>query len=363
MDSVYHVYGDFKGSFFTFQGVSLGNTEAFPEDLKHSIRIYKGELTNASFEEDYKAEKYRKLSSFFLLNVPKIEIKAASNAPYSGSRVYNFSNLLLIDPKIIRTYEINGKTYGEIESKAFGKTEQYPLIEKAKPDQTEQRPVVVDENYTGTSADHYEDDGEKDKGTTPGENLDRLAGGCFNKFWEILGIILFILFMIFLFKKCESDADQCELKRRAIQDLQMEKIILDSIKIEYDKNLEAALLGISKVYFYRNSTDFEVSATGNIPRIVKILKNYRDKQFTIEGYHSGTSIESSMNLDRYRASKMKDTLVSLGINSEQLFIEGKGDKPLLDSTNDMSFSLINGTIKREYNQNMRIEIKWKKKHE
>jgi outer membrane protein OmpA-like peptidoglycan-associated protein len=365
MASEYFVYGDFKGSFFTLQGIPLSNGEEFPEDLKHAIRIYKGEFSNATFEDEYKPEQYRKLNSFVLSNVPKVELKPGAQAPFPGSRVYNFSNLLLIDPKVTKTYQINGKTYGEIVSKAYGKTEPFPIVEQVNPHHEEKTPVVVDENYTGStsSTEFIDDGGGRNRANHGGGDFNHIARGCFEKFWEILGLLILFLIILFFYKQCQSEKDQCELKRRASEELQMEKVLLDTTKVEYEKNLDAALLRISKVYFYRNSIDFEVSGKGNITRLFKLMQVYKDKVFVIEGYHSGSAFESGTNLDLIRANKMKDTLISLGLKSDRLIVVAKGDNPLLDSTNEISVSLVEGQVEREYNRNMRIEVKWKKDNE
>ena len=93
------VYGDFFGRFKTAQDLPLGSTAIFPTDLKHKVQVYQGKITNSTFEHEFKPEKHRILKSFVLSGVSNIEIVGNAKAPFADSRVYDFTQLIIIDPK------------------------------------------------------------------------------------------------------------------------------------------------------------------------------------------------------------------------------------------------------------------------
>lgn len=372
MQDEYVVLGKFRGSFYTEQGNVLEFSKGFPVDSIHAVKIYKGELTSVKFEENYRPDHYRKLSSFVLQNVPNIVIESDKETPFSGKRAYNLSDLIIIDPKVVRTYDINGKTYGEIESDAYGVTERYPLLNKLDPDEQPPRPPLVDENYDRSSgkSEIYSDNNSNFSPLPinpiepitppPSDGFRSYFSGCLANFWLILGIILFVMFLISVFGKLQSMEDQCVIKEKALLARNDEQRLLDSIKISYDKNFELVMGNSFKVYFYRNSADFELSAKSNIQRLYSIITGYEDKQFIIEGYHSGKSIENVPEIDKRRAEHLRDTLIQMGVPPSSLSIEMKGDKPLLDPLSRLSKTYVTGGAYLEYNQNMRVEVRWNK---
>ena len=372
MQDEYVVLGKFRGSFYTEQGNVLEFSKGFPVDSIHAVKIYKGELTSVKFEENYRPDHYRKLSSFVLQNVPNIIIESDKTTPFSGKRAYNLSDLIIIDPKVVRTYDINGKTYGELESDAYGVTERYPLLNKLDPDEQPPQPALVDEHYDRSSgkSENYGDNNSNYSPLPinpiepitppPSDGFRSYFSGCLANFWLILGIILLIMFLISVFEKLRSMDDQCALKDKALMARNDEQRLLDSIKISYDKNFELVMGNPFKVYFYRNSSNFELSAKSNIQRLYSIITGYEDKQFIIEGYHSGKSIENAPEIDKRRAEHLRDTLIQMGVPSSSLSIEMKGDKPLLDPSSQLSKTYVTQGAYLEYNQNMRVEVKWKK---
>ncbi len=379
MQEEYIVFGNFRGSFYTEQGSVLDYSKGFPMDSGHAVHLYKGYLTDVSFEGKFEPEQYRKLSSFVLENVPNIEIESSDRVPFAGKRLYNLSNLVIVDPKVIKTFELNGKTYGEIESKAYGVTERYPLLSKLNPDEPPPRPALVDEDFDrstggGSKSDDQvaNDNNNQDVPSPPPIPVlppvpDRSDGcrpylqGCLANFWTLIGIFLLLMLLISVFKKIQTLEDQCMLKEkeRILRDIAKEK--LDSIKIEYEKNFEEIMVNSFKVYFYKNSSDFELSALSNIQRLQVVISAYKDKQFVIEGYHSGIFVENIPEIDKRRAEHLRDTLIQLGIPSSQLTIQSKGSEPQLDPLSTMSKSFVPGGGYLEYNQNMRVEVKPVKK--
>lgn len=375
MQEGYIVLGKFRGDFFTQQGTVLEHNAAFPVDFTHAINIYKGDLVDLNFEETFRPDYYTNLSSFQLNNVPNIELDSKLNKPFSGKRLYNLSNLILINPKVTRVYELNGKTYGQIESQAYGITERYPLLNKLDPDEPPPRPPLVDEHFDRSrGSSNLDDNTGNDSGNSDNQNStvprpvfpkppDNSDGcrlylqGCLANFWSIIGIILLCMFLVFIFKKIQTMEDQCALKEKELLLRDIAKDNLDSIKVVYEKNFEDIMGNSFKIYFYKNSSVFESSAKSNIKRLLDIISGYKDKKFVIEGYHSGFGVESVRDIDKIRAEHMRDTLIQLGIPSSQLSIVAKGANPQIDPLSTISKSYIPGGGFMEYNQNMRVEVK------
>jgi hypothetical protein len=361
MNGEYILLGDFKGKFFTQQSAALDSVDIFPEDLRHDVRIYSGSLKNASVEKTYTPEKIRKHGSFLLLNVPKVEVSSDEHGTFKESKVYNFTQLLLIEPKVVKTYELNGKTYGEIESKAYGITERYPLVNTLDPDkQDNPPPPLVGEDFVSGDAPVNNTPPFEETFNKARQGCGSMFGGCLANIWQIILLLLLLLLMLFLYKSCRSTQDQCELKEKLEIKLKQEKIRRDSVKIEYDRNLKNAISGYGTIYFFRNSADFHINSMGNnspISRIYKLMEAYNDRYFVIEGYHTGMAIENTPKLDYLRANHMRDSLIMMGIDSKRLSIRARADSALLDPTCKLSRFFINQSEFREYNRNMRIEVK------
>jgi outer membrane protein OmpA-like peptidoglycan-associated protein len=388
MDERYVFLGEFKGMFFTLQELPLDSTSPFPEEQEHIVRVYQGVLTDAEFQDEYKPEDYRNLETFVLSNVPKIQINPKGPGPFKDIRTYTFSQLLLLHPKVERTFDINGKTYGEIVSKAYGITEKFPLTKfDGETNVTEQNdsdntfnnnqggnnygnnsnkgPVIVDEGYTQnvnqdtdstTVADPIT---WQDRWDSVQSGCGYWFSGCLANFWSILFWLILLWFLWSILRSCNDGVDHCELKRIAEQKLNDEKLAFRKTKKDYEQNLKLALNAYSRIYFYRNETQFHLNSLGEdspIGKIANILSSYKEKQFIIEGFTNGTKSEAK-GLDLQRAEKMRDTLVSLGIEPERLFVIGKKDSLLLEKSRKLNnFYISQGNVK-QYNRNMRVEIK------
>jgi outer membrane protein OmpA-like peptidoglycan-associated protein len=367
MSGKYIFLGDFKGSFYTLQDSVLGSAEKRPVDNKHAVRVFRGVLQNAMPDTGFNPEKYTKLNSFLLVNVSRIEIQPATTEPFSEKRVYNFTQLLLIEPKVNSTYLHNGKTYGEIESKAYGITEDYPINQLDGEENTQPYPVdenyeVTDNNDAGSDKSSTEDeDNTGTGGTTPG-GCGALLRGCLTNIWRILFYLILILLVLWMFKSCNSD-DECALKDIAKYKLEKAKKHLDSTKIAYEKNLEEALADISTVYFYQNSAEIHLNSSGDnspISKLAILMNAYADKQFFIEGYHSGVDVENAKDIDLIRAEVLKGALLEKGVRESNLDIVAMGDKNKKDPSGKLSKFFISANNYRYYNRNMRAEVKIKK---
>ena len=358
------VYGDFFGRFKTDQDLPLGSTAIFPTDLKHKVQVYQGKITNSTFENEFKPEKHRILKSFVLSGASNIEIVGNTKAPFADSRVYDFTQLIIIDPKIERTFSMNNGTYGEISGKIYGKTADRPRISKLDPLSP---PPKTDEPGNGnnpTGSPDFNDNSEIGKiFENSKEGCLKAWTGCLANIWRILGYLLLLLFLLWLIKACSkmAEGDDCIVRDNNEQILIEQEKIRDSLKIEYDKNLDKALANIKTIYFYKNTDefhDYSLGPNGNLNRLITLLQVYNDRSFYIVGHHSGESVESA-RLDESRAALVKQTFVAAGIPVENLFLEYKEDKEMI-ATKELHPYMLPDYSLRYYNRNMRVEIKVKK---
>jgi outer membrane protein OmpA-like peptidoglycan-associated protein len=353
----------------TNQEVILGLSESFPKELEHKVQVYQGALENSTFEEVFSPENHRILKSFELTNVPNVSISGNENAPFPNKRVYTFKKLIIIDPKIIRIFEMKGKTYGELEGKAYGITEKKPQINKLDPP-----PIDAD---TGGKGDGNAGNNTGSVGSTDfkeaseiGQSLNRAKtgclktlNGCWTNLWKIILAILCILFLWLLVKSCDEmakDDGVCDRRMRNKKRLVLEKQMRDSLQRIYDKNVAKTLANIKNIYFYQNSTDiheYSLGSKGSFNRLIELIQTCNDKSFEIIGHHSGATIENS-SLDSLRANLVRDKFIENGIKPEHLTLVYKGSKEAKYDKKLNDFLLTDYTTRR-YNRNMRVEIKLK----
>lgn len=347
------VYGQFRGLFKTKQSGVLPESDSPPHDTSHAVQVYQGNFDAEKFFEEFKPHEYRKLKSFVLSNVPNVKLTAPLVQGFVGGHDFTFTQLILIDPKIIRTYEIEGETYGEIASEAYGKTFSEPQLKKLKPDPFNDTGYSDHEQWYRTSNGCW-NSGINGCGT--------MYQGCKTNFWKILGLLLLLLLLLGLIRACNrlaSDKQACldaDLLRKKRMEIERE---LKRTKDQYRLNLKNALANVSTIYFYRNSTDLHVNSTGmngTIDRLAQVMQTYDDKSFVLEGHFAGLGIESK-DLDLKRAKKIQSILSAKGIGENRIFIVGMKDQASIPMP---LYTLIESNGKREYNQNMRVTVRVKK---
>lgn len=349
----YIIYGHFKGLFKTKQDGPLGNADNPPTDNHHTVQVYQGTFNAEEFSSEFSPENYRKLNSFVLSNVPNIAVNAGSNGPYVGSQIYTFTQLILIDPKIIRTTEIEGQTYGEIESIAYGKTYVSPQLKKLKPDPFDKTGYSENEQWYRTNSGCL-NSGVNGCGT--------IFQGCLANFWRIFWLLLSLLLLLAFVRKCNdisNDDKACIESALKKKDLLEKEKELKKTNEQYNQNLKNALANVSKIYFYRNSTELHLNSTGvngTLDRLVKVIKTYDDKVFILEGHRDIPSIENE-NIDLKRAQRVQAILESKGITKDKLIVIRRTDKYAQPLTLD-KMMVAKGI--REYNQNMKVTIRVKK---
>lgn len=361
MSSEYVVLGDFKGRFKTNQTQSIGLSDDFPVDFAHKVQVFEGSLENTSFESTFTPQNHRKLSSFVLSNVPNIMIHGNSSGPFPDKRVYTFTQLIIIEPKIDRTYEINGLNYGELSGRAYGISEKNPQIQRLDPD-----PVNHSDKNSGGSVGSTDFNENSEIGqafNNAQKGCINAFNGCLENFWRILMWILLILFLLWLIRTCNrlaNDNGVCDRKEQHERLLEKEKKNRDSLDLIYKENLRKALVNMKNIYFYQNTADFHdysKGTKGNLTRLTQLLKICNDKPFYIIGYHSGKDTEFT-DLDSLRAETVKSHFISNGIKSSNIYILRKGQAKT-DSLNQLYPFLTEDYNVKYYNRNMRVEIKLK----
>lgn len=349
------VLGFFKGRYKTEQGVALGMSDTFPATALHKVNVYEGSLKTTSFFKVFNPEEHIKLSSLELTNVPNVEIESGKDAPFANTRVYEFKKLIIIDPKIISSYDLNGKTYGELEGLAYGQTEKNPTIKRLNPEDYgdgEGTGVVTPIPPQPTDYDPVPDP-FMTKVTDTG---NKLRVGCLENMWRIIGYILLFLLLWFLFKTCnkiKNDDDTCNQAVVEQMKVEKEKARLDSIRSGMNETITQTISNISEIYFYQNTTDFHISSIGvnsTLDRLVNVMKTFPESRFLIIGHHSGIDIEQT-GIDLKRAEKVIDYLVSKGVKKSQLEIATKGDSELHYDRN-----IAHDFEGRGFNNNMRVKV-------
>ena len=347
------VYGQFRGLFKTKQSGVLPESESPPHDTSHAVQVYQGNFDAEQFFEEFKPHEYRKLKSFVLSNVPNVKLTAPQVQGFVGGHDFTFTQLILIDPKIIRTYEIEGETYGEIASKAYGKTFTEPQLKKLKPD------PFNDTGYSDHEQWYRTNNGCWNSGVN---GCGTMYQGCKTNFWKILGLLLLLLLLLGLIRACNhiaNDKQACvdaDLARK--ERIQKEKEVKET-KLQYDLNLKNALANVSTIYFYRNSTDIHINSTGmngTIDRLSEVIQAYDDKSFVLEGHQDDKSIEST-GLDIKRAEKIKHVLTLKGIDEQRITVVRRQNK---DATPMPLYKFMDDMGTREYNQNMKVTVRVRK---
>jgi len=374
MAGPYIVLGNFRGKFRTEQNIALSASETYPEDQAHLLQLYSGSLKDASFEPEFRPDTMARHGSMMLRSVRNIEISPSGEGGFDEPRIYNFKQLLLVEPLVVRSHTIDGRTYGEIESRALGVTDSHPLIKPLDPDHPDfEPPPLVDETYVQEEGGARDNESVKDEsggngsgnggsgnGNSPWWHFG-WGDGCFTAFWRILlALLLLYIIMALLIPIIQIGDEECRLKTRAQRELYQEQRALDSAQLDMERNLQNAIRGYGKIYFFRNSTRFHPNSMGDnspIDRVYRLMDAYSHRSFLIEGFHCGTVLEPREDLDRLRAMHMLDTLAQMGIDPRRIQVKGRGATPLLNPSNRMSEHFVDSASTLEYNKNMRVEVK------
>ncbi len=108
----YYVLGRFEGSFRTHQNLHLSAGEAFPEDRRHLIQIYRGIISdNQEISKDQFEVNYGEIT---LNSINNIQINRGAQWPEPNDRLFSLAQLKLSKIAISGLQTINNRTYGNI---------------------------------------------------------------------------------------------------------------------------------------------------------------------------------------------------------------------------------------------------------
>ena len=86
------------------------------------------------------------------------------------------------------------------------------------------------------------------------------------------------------------------------------------------------VISLSDILFDVNRATLKSGAEANIERIAGVLKQYPDKQISVEGHTDATGSDSyNMKLSQDRAASVRNTLVRGGVNPELITSKGLGE--------------------------------------
>jgi outer membrane protein OmpA-like peptidoglycan-associated protein len=374
------VSGNFRGYFYTNQKTALASGEKIPEGKIHEIHLYQGELNDVVKESEYKPETLRNRESLILHNVTNVQFHLNS-ATESKKQIYDFEQLLLNNPVVENSWELNGKTYGIVSGNLLGKVKELssivgPINPPPNPDppinpNPKPNPINIggngDDNNNG--GNNNGGNGENKKGclATP----LALLSGCLANIWRLLLILLLLGLLFWLFKNCKGcsrevkkdcceERDSLEIENKRLNEKfdSLSLLIIDNKKQRQKDSIQNQISSLaSKIFFKKTKTEIRDYSIDEIEKIVSILNKYPEAKIEVQGYYDiRKSNQSSSNvngdLDQKRADIIRDFLIEKGINSDRIIAIGKGRSTLDESESITGYD----DEGNPYNRNMRVDI-------
>jgi len=383
-DNLEIVSGEFVGNFYTIQKAIISALDS-TLNKNHQVNLYRGEVSNVRIEEKFLDNEIKNRDSILLHNVSNIQLCFDDDNKHF--KIVNFQELLLINPIVNDSWEINGKTYGIIKSKVIGKIktiknnnestnkvittiDQETTLEKKVDNITNEinnkdNPDVDFKNlWQNFNVPNNDINIENKTGCLPigsefltvGKGCFLFGIGCLNSIWKFLLFLISIFFLIWLLKSCfgkNIKNQNCCTKNDSLVSLINE--LRDSLNVN---DIQSELDNLSsKIYFFGDSTGIRNSNIDKINKIVGLLNKHKKYNVLINGYMNNTinkKIENN-NLDFERAKAIEKALVKKGIDQSRLTSKGMGISKLYPfSVYDSA--LVEGRYLK-YNKNMRVEIK------
>jgi outer membrane protein OmpA-like peptidoglycan-associated protein len=370
MSDQYIILGEFKGLLFTKQEVIMGMSEDKPKDESHAIRAYEGQLVNPVFLKEYTPEDYRTHESFLLANASNITVVPGPDAPFSAPKSFDFNQVILIDPKVEKSWQLNGKTYYRINSRFLGITHKpADLLEPDPPPLPQPVPPPYpdpwgDEDH-GT--DYGSTDGDGDDGgggvvPTPwNDGCNPMGcgwnGGCFGgcldfllKLLALLAIVLCLFGLLSFLGIIGPHTDYCEKADQKREEILRQQRTNDSLRLVSEKNARDRFGFFSSIYFFRDQVVVRDVSINNFVELVGFLKTNESLKIEIQGHSNGAAYERP-GIDLERAKAIYRKFVELGIAPERMTTKGYSDQKR-KSGYEMQRNQTG-----EFNQNMRVDIK------
>lgn len=367
MNNGFVLLGKFKGKFRTNQSLDIGAGDSYPHDTSHQVRLYQGKLTETKFFNNFQPENYAQLKSYHFYNAPNIEIDGHEQGGFNDKRVYSFKHLVLIDPHIVKTHNIDGITYGEVVGEAYGQTEPNPQIKRFEPGLIS---TPTKKPRKPSKGDGFGDTGFNEETFLGGATqevinwFDQIRKGCLSNIWRLIGMILLILLLYWIFRSCESieNDNSCKDRNHFKRIMLKEQRYLDSLKKIYDINFPNLMASISTVYFYENSTEIsnysyltkngeDPGEYGNLKELLDVMLTFEDRKFIIKGFRDPTEIE---DIDVKRAENIKTFFITNGVNLNRIQSIGGGIQH--EDLENNSKSYFTNYESKEFNRNMKVVV-------
>lgn len=99
------------------------------------------------------------------------------------------------------------------------------------------------------------------------------------------------------------------------------------------------------VYFNSSKASFKNETTGRLDMASKILAEYPNSKFTVEGHTDSTGSEAlNAKLSQERADAVRDYLISKGVKADNLTAKGYGESQPIDSNKTRSGRAVNRRV-------------------
>jgi outer membrane protein OmpA-like peptidoglycan-associated protein len=392
--------GKFEGYFFTEQDIPILSGQYLPDSEKFVVNLYSGELKDAEIMIEYNPETYLEKDGLLLHNIKNISVERSAAAKIRESITLGFVQVVLRDVAVLRSWEKEGRTYGILTADFIGKVQQKKVfddnIDPNENDSNHDKKINPDINNDKKTDPYHDDNGGGSilpfnrKGCLPGANLFQSfsSGGCLPRIWEFLKWILLFGLILYLLDQCQGCNSGNNNERNCCAEADSLKDELDSLKsktekyrrdkteseeksekLRKEKEIEESradsleeenrVLKLKKkigdfseeLYFYGDTDDLREYSEKEINKIVAKLNLYPNLRVEVEGYVNGT-YPKIPDLDKRRAFRVKQLLVSKGISADRIKASGKGSKSVVNK--DELFTDENGM---QYNRNMRAIIK------
>lgn len=359
-----YVAGEFEGYFYTFQKSTLGVHEAIPIGSLHNVHLYKGELKEVKIIEPYVAQEHLNRESLLLHNVTNIQLHPNDSLPFNEKRIYDFEEVLIKDPVVVNSWELNNKTYGIVKGSILGKIGKVTkLIDPITPTPITPSPIP---------------NGCADKLLPGGCAQLPLLGGClsspFNLFngclplLRLLGLLgLLIAALSFLFKTCNKDKSQAILPPihdtiyktdtvRIKTEGDTVKLVDSTLKTTYE------MVPLPNVQFKTNSNVLLPGSEKDLKQLAENLIKNKNLNATIYGHTDNVGKpENNLVLSQRRAESVKQSLIKYGVDPSRLTAIGLGDTQPKSDNLDKEGRMLNRRVevkltKTETIKTSRIEI-------
>lgn len=264
---IYYLTGDFEGYYYTHQSSPLGAGEKLPGGNTHAVHVYRGKVQSAEILGNYDPSLFLDSTSLLLHNVNQIE----ANIPGVDKRIFDFDQLVINNVRVEQSWELDGKTYGILKGKAYAKIK--TTIPPAKPPQPSQKdPIIKPVDPVPKPIESGIKDPNNKTTIPPAPTPPPVPGpggsgsvrnrGCWDTIWRILGWLLLLLLLFFLFTRlrgcleggpvdglgndslCIRVADSLERKVDSLQyvidSLRRQETNADSLQAELDRRKDSA---------------------------------------------------------------------------------------------------------------------------